>query len=112
MMSLGVASAKGDALLGAVLDDPQLVERREDDPRGGAELGLEHLDHRGLPVTDLQHTAAGTGRRQARRAIGARICRAHSVSFAAPVGWAVKIRRRLGESPERRGSNGPVTETS
>ena len=63
MKSLGVASAKGGALMGAVLDDPQLVKRREDDPRGGAELGLENLDHRGLPVTDFQHAAAGAGRR-------------------------------------------------
>jgi len=49
--------------MGAALDDPQLLKRRENDSRGGAELGLEHLDHRGLAVTDFQHAAAGAGRR-------------------------------------------------
>ena len=48
--------------VGGGIDDAQLAERREDDPRCSVEHRVADLDHRRATGAQFQHAAAGAGR--------------------------------------------------
>jgi len=48
--------------LGSSVDDPQLGERGEEDPRSPTERWIEHFNHRRVVRMQLEHATASTGR--------------------------------------------------